>query len=252
LGGAGLPVKVYSAIEDRTVRFRVVEKTKMATIKQQMVNPETGEAVAWDQIQKGFEVEPGTFVRLTNEEIEKSQPEESRDIAITHFVPARQIHQQWYDRPYYLGPDDTSSAPYFALAEALGRKDREGIAHWVMRKKAYVGALRSEGGYLMLITLNYAEEVLTAAELPKPKGRAPDPKELKMAEQLVAAMEGEFHPEEFHDEYRDRVMKFIEAKANGKKPKLRIVARKKEPASLLASLTASIKMTKRREEKKVA
>jgi DNA end-binding protein Ku len=167
-------------------------------------------------------------------------------------VPANHIDQQWYDRPYYLGPDEANSAPYFALAEALARDKREGVARWVMRKKQYVGALRSERGYLMLITMKYAEEIVTAEELPKPGGRAPDAKELKMAEQLVSALEDDFRPEDFHDEYRQRVMKFIDAKAKGERPRLRIVARKSEPKSLTDSLAASIKLAKRNRGKAVA
>lgn len=252
LGGMeSLPVKLYSAVEDRTIHFHVLEKATMARITQHMVNPETGEEVPKEQIQRGYEVERGVYVLLSNEELEKAQPKESRDIDVLRFVPAAHIDQQWYDRPYYLGPDDGPTS-YFALAEALEREKREGIARWVMRKKQYVGALRSEGGYLMLITMKYAEDVLTAAELPRPTGRAPDAKELQMAEQLVSALQDDFRPEDFRDEYRERVMKFIEAKAAGQQPRLRIVARKKEPRSLVESLAASIKLAKREKEKQVA
>ena len=104
----------------------------------------------------------------------------------------------------------------------------------------------------MLITLKYAEEVLTADDLPRSKGRTPDTKELQMAEKLVSALQDDFRSEDFHDEYRERVMKFIEAKAHGQKPRLKIVARKKQPKSLIASLAASINMVKRQREKAVA
>ncbi len=252
MGSEKLPVKLYAAVEDRTVHFHVLEKASLTRVKQQIVNPDTGDEVPWNQVQKGFQVAPETYVLLSDEELKQAQPRESRNIDVTKFVPARQIHPQWYDRPYYLGPDEDSLTSYFALVEALKRQDREGIAHWVMRKTQYLGALRSEGGYLMLITMNFVEEVLTSDELPKPQGRPPNPKELKMAEQLVTAMEGEFNPEDFHDEYRERVMKLVEAKAHGRKPKLKVAARKVEPKSLLASLTASIKMANRHQGKKSA
>jgi DNA end-binding protein Ku len=252
IGAERLPLKLYSAVEDRTVHFNVLEKSTMAHIKQHMVNPATGEEVPNDQIQKGYEVEPGVYVRLTDEDLERSKPKESREIEITRFVPASHIDQQWYDRPYYLGPDEGDAEAYFALAAALEKEKQEGIAHWTMRKSRYAGALRSEGGYLMLITLRFAEEVLTADELPGPTGRPPEAKELKMAEQLVLALEGEFRPEDYHDEYRERVMKFIEAKAKGLKPKLRIVARKKETTSLADTLVASLKAVKGGKERAIA
>ena len=188
LGTESVPVKLYSAVEDRTVHLHVLEKGALARIKQHLVNPETGEAVPSDQIRKGYEVERGVYVLLSEAELEAAQPKESRDIDIKRFVPAAHIQQQWYDRPYYLGPDDGASGSYFALVEALEQTKREGIARWVMREKQYVGALRYQGGYLMLITLKHVEEVLSAEELPRPAGRAPDEKELNMAEQFVSAL----------------------------------------------------------------
>ena len=251
VGAERIPVKLYSAVEDRTVRFNVLEKSTMTRITQHMVNPETGEEVPNDQIQKAYELEPGVYVRLTNQDIEKSKPQESRYIEIMRFVPASHIDQQWYDRPFYLGPDEGNAAAYFALAAGLENENREGIARWTMRNMRYVGALRSGGGYLMLITLKFAEEALSADELPRPAGRPPDAKELKMAEQLVLALEDQFCAEDYHDEYRERVMKFIEAKAKGLKPKLHIVARKKESTSLADTLAASLKAVKRDKERAV-
>jgi len=252
IGSEMLPVKLYAAVEDRSIHFHVLEKSTLTRIKQHMVNPETGDEVPSEQIQKGFKTEPGVYVLLTPQELEKTIPEDSRNIAVLRFVPAEHIQQQWYDRPYYLGPDDSDSESYFALAEALEQEKREGVAHWVMRKRRYVGALRSEGGYLLLVTLKFAEEVLSASELPRPAGRVPDAKELQMAEQLVGALEDDFRPEDFRDEYRERVRKLLEAKGSGHKPRLEIVARRKESKSLLDSLAASIKKAKENKEKKVA
>ena len=252
LSAESVPVKLYAAIEDRTLHFHVLEKSTMTRIKQHMVNPETGDEIPREQVQHGYETEKGVYVLLTGEEIASLQPQESRNIEITRFVPASRISQQWYDRPYYLGPDEGSATSYFALAGALEHENREGIGHWVMRNQRYVGALRSEAGYLMLITMKFAEEVLTADELPRPNGRAPEPKELRMAEQLVSALADEFRPEDYRDEYRERVMKFVEAKAHGEKPRLKVVARRKKPKSLVASLAASLNIARRAKEKRVA
>jgi DNA end-binding protein Ku len=117
-----------------------------------------------------------------------------------------------------------------------------------MRNKEYVGALRAEGDYLLLITLRNAEEVISAKNLPKPAGRAPTAKELAMAKQLVALLEGEFNPADYKDEYRKRVMEFIERKAKGKAPRLRAVKTKRKAGSLdsvLARSIASVRKEKR-------
>ena len=252
IGSESVPVKLYSAVEDHSIHFHVLEKSTLLRIQQHLVNPQTGEEVPSDQIQKGFRTEPGVYVRLTPEELERTQPEDSRKIEIMRFVPFDRIHQQWYDRPYYLAPDDSDSESYFALAEALEHEKREGVARWVMRKKRYVGALRAEDGYLLLITMKFAEEVLSASELPRPAGRAPEAKELRMAEQLVSALADEYQPANFRNDYRYRVMKFIEAKGSGHKPRLQVVARKKESKSLLDSLAASLKKANAEREKRVA
>jgi DNA end-binding protein Ku len=244
LGSTQIPVQLYAALTDRTVRFHILEEETKTRVKQHMVDPTTGKEVAKDEIQKGFEVEPGTFVLLSEEELEELKPESSREIEVVHFIDPTHIDSQWYERPYYVGPDGDQKT-YFALAEALAKQQKEGVAKWVMRDKEYVGALRSQDGYLMLITLKHAEEVVSAEELPSPGGRALEKKELGMAKQLVEMLEGEFDPSEFRDEYRDRVTEFIESKAKGKTPKLRPIRAKRAPASLEKVLSKSIATLKK-------
>ena len=249
IGGTKVPVKLYSGVSDRTVRFHILDDRKKERVKQHMVNPDSGEEVATEEIQKGYEIEPGRFVIVTDEELEGLQPKPSRDIELAEFVPPEAISQQWYERPYSLAPDGDEKA-YFALVEALTKRNVEGIAHWVMRNKAYVGALRAEGDYLMLITLRNAEEVISARDLPKPAGRAPTAKELAMAKQLISLLDGEFDAADYRDEYRERVMKFIESKAKGKKPRLHAVKTKRKTGSLDAVLAKSIQALKK--EKRAA
>ena len=242
-----VPVKLYSAVQDQTVRFHILEQKSKTRVKQHMVEPDSGKEVSNEEIQKGFEVEPGTFVILDKEELAKLEPEASREIEITQFVPPSQIPPEYFDRPYYLGPDGDQAA-YFALAEALQKKEREGVARWVMRKQPYVGAIRSVDDYLMLFTLRNAEEVLSAKDLPKPSGRAPDKKELAMATQLVDLLKGEFDPKEYKDEYRQRVMEFVEKKAKGHKPKLHLVKSKRKTAALDKVLSKSIEALKKQKK----
>jgi len=247
LNSTKVPVKLYSAVQDQTVRFHILEQKSKTRVKQHMVEPESGKEVSNEEIQKGFEVEPGTFVILDEEELAKLEPEASREIEITQFLPPSQIPPEYFDRPYYLGPDGDQAA-YFALAEALRKKEREGVAHWVMRKQPYVGAVRAVDDYLMLFTLRNAEEVLSAKDLPKPAGRAPDKKELAMATQLVELLKGEFDPKEYKDEYRERVMEFVEKKAKGHKPRLHLVKSKRKTTSLDKVLTKSIEALKKQKK----
>ena len=249
IGASKIPVKLYSAVVDRTVRFHVLDDKHLMRVKQHMVSADSGDEVAAEEIKKGYEIEPGKFVILTDEDLESLVPKPSREIEISEFVPPDSINQQWYERPYYLGPDGDQES-YFALAEALENREREGIARWVMRNKTYVGALRSQGGYLMLCTLRNAEEVISAKELPKPAGRAPSAKELNMAKQLVGMLEGEFDAAEYEDEYRKRVMEFIERKAKGHKPKLHAVKTKRRTTSLDSVLAKSLESLKK--EKRAA
>jgi DNA end-binding protein Ku len=241
-GGAEVPVKLYSAVQDRAVHFRLLDAKRHEPIKQHMVDPESGDVVESGDIRRAFPTDEGDLVILDEEELERVLPRASRDIEISRFVPPGQITHQWYDRPYFLGPDGDDEA-YFALAAALRKRGVEGVAHWTMRNKEYVGALRVEGDYLMLITLRHAGEVVPASALTPPSGRALDDREVAMAKQLVAAMEDPFDIAAYHDEYRERVVELMQARAAGKVVKFPKAAAKKTDASLADVLERSLAAT---------
>ncbi len=246
VGRTKVPVKMYAAVKDHGVHFRLLHKTDKQPLKQHMVHPETDEVVEHADVKKGYVDEGGIVVMLAEEELDALKPEPSRDIEITRFVPINAVSHGWYDRPYWLAPDTNGKSAYFALAEALASEEREGIAKWVMRGKEYVGALVAEDGYLMLISLRHAGEVVESKDLPRPAGRALDRKEVALAEQLVSALEGEWQPEEFADEYTDRLLDFIKKKARGRAPKVRKLRPKKESTrDLAAILQASLKGTEK-------
>jgi len=201
MGSVKLPVKFYSAVSEKTVHFRLLHKTDHQPVKQKLVSSATGKEINPDDIRRAYPVSSRQLVILEDEELEKLEPESSRDIEIRKFVDPESIDHRLYERAYFLGPDG-DSGDYFAAAEALRKKGKEGIGRWVMRNKEYVGALRYEDGYLMLIALRYAEEVIDAKALEPPEGKALNPKEIRMAEQLVETLEADFDPAKFHDEYR--------------------------------------------------
>ena len=239
VGTLKVPVKLYSAVQDRSVHFRLLHKTDKEPVKQQLISSETGEPVEYSEVRKAFPITRGRLVMLEKEELETLEPEDSRDIEITRFVNIGAIDHRWYERAYYLGPDGSAKA-YFAAAAALEKKKKEGVARWVMRDRSYVGSLRVEQGYLMLITLRHAEEIIAADALKPPGGRALQQREIQMAEQLLEALHDEFDPTAFRDEYRARVMDLIETKAAGKKPKVVKFRPKKETDDVTDALAASL------------
>jgi DNA end-binding protein Ku len=250
-GPISVPVKFYSAVEDRKIHFRMLHDKDHVPVSQQMVHPRTGEPVPREKIQRGYpDPEEGVIILLRDEELKDLEPEDSREVTITGFVNQGYFGHQWYDRPYYLGPDGNQQS-YRALVRALEKSGQEGFARWTMRRKFYIGALRAEKGYLSIITLRFSREVIDAAELSRPGGRDLLKEEIKMAEQLVHALEGDFNPAEFHDRYRERVLELVETKDRGGKLKMeKPKERKAEVISLTDMLKQSIK--KIREERKVA
>jgi DNA end-binding protein Ku len=245
-----VPVKLYSAAAEEAVHFRLVHEEDGTPVKQRMVAAESGDEVEPEEVHKAFEVERGSYVLLTAEELESVRPKASRDIEVTRFVPTGSLDPQWYDRPYWLGPDGDDEA-YFALAQALAQREREGIVRWVMRNHSYAGALTAVGDHLALVTLRSAAEVVPVSALHPPAGPKIDAKERKLAEQLVSALQGEFDLAEFHDEYREQVLAIVDKKRKGKKIEIPKIPRRRSPeGSLENALRKSLSAAKK--EKRVA
>lgn len=235
-GDLRVPVGLYSAVQDHSIRFHLLHDQDQVRLKMRLRDRRTEEPVEYASAQRGLEVEPGVYVMLDSNDLESIEPPASREIEVTRFVPPDAISHPLYDRPYYLVPDAGGQAEYFALAAALHEEDRLGIAHWVMRKSEYTGALHSDGQFLMLITLRHVEEVLDDKDLEAPGGAKPSAKEVALAEQLVSALEDEFQPEAFRDEYRDRLRDLIESKSRGKKVRLKKFKPEKPQKQSLAKL----------------
>jgi DNA end-binding protein Ku len=249
---ASVPIKLYSAVKDHDIHFRLLHRADLVPISQAMVHPTTHEVVSPDKVQRGYAVSAAELVLLRQDELDSLIPAESRDISLARFVPVGTIDAQWYDRPYYLGPDQDGAGVYGALTTALERNHVEGIAHWVMRKKAYVGALRVHAGVLVLMSLRHSEEVVAVDSLEMPSGPALDKKELAMAQQLMAMLEEDFDPNAYRDEYRDQVLALIDQKRRGQKPKLGLVKTKPRAGNLKEALAASLRTAQRKPREKVS
>jgi DNA end-binding protein Ku len=186
LGKQPLPVKLYAAVHDTTVHFHLLHAKDGVRVEQHLISTGNGEQVESSAVQKGFALEPGKFVILKQKELKALKPEASRDIELLKVVPAGAIAPAWFERPYLVGPEG-SAAAYLALAQALSSQERQVIVSWAMRGRSYTGALRAQGERLLLISLRDREQVIEAPNLSTSKSRAPESKELALAEQLVSA-----------------------------------------------------------------
>jgi len=250
IGRIVVPVKLFSAVEDRNIHFRLLHRDDLTPVEQHMVNPQNGESVPGEEIRRGYETAEGDIVLLDAEELQALQVEGAPFIEVYGFIDPSLIHHQWVDRPYYLGPDG-DSGPYSALVSALEAEKKVALAQWKMRQKRYFGVIRSFGAYLTIITLRYAQEVIEVSSIPRTESRALEKPELKMAEQLVKALEGDFDPQAFKDEYRNRLMALLERKGRGEKV---VLHKPKEQKAVVVSLADLLKrsLTQVEKERRVA
>jgi DNA end-binding protein Ku len=242
-GDVAVPVKLYSAVQDRGLHFHLLHARDLVPVKQRMVDPDTGKPVEPDAVRRALALARGLFVGLAPDELADVEPPPSRDVEVLRVLPNGAVRSQWYARPYWLGPDADEDA-YFALTDVLERRGLEAIARWTMRKKGYVGALRAARGRLLLNTMRHAEEVIVASALEPPAGRALDEREVALAEQLVAALADHFDPTAFRDEHRERVLALLESKAKGEAVELPRPKAKKPAKSLVQALEASLRRAK--------
>jgi DNA end-binding protein Ku len=243
-----VPVKLYSAVSDQSVHFRLLHRKDQVPVRQQLVNPDTDRIVPFSEALRAYVTDGGELVLLDKQELDELAPPASRTIEILYFLDAGDIDHRWYDRPYYLGPNRAVGA-WQALIEALEANGKTspmvGLARWTMRNQTYNGVLQLHGGYPMLISLRHAEEVVPVESLEAPSGKELDARELSMARQLIGMLEGPFEPEQYKDEYRERIMELIETKQKG--GTIKTARSKPKPASsdLGEALQASLEKLRR-------
>ena len=246
-GLVNVPVKLFPAVSQKEVHFHMLTGDGKCRVRRKLVCGDTGEEVEYKDTTRGYEVAPDEYVTVTPEDLAALKPEASRTIDITDFVELSDIDPIYFERAYYLAPDNRAEKAYHLLWKAMRDAGKVGLAKFVMRQKEYLCAIRPTDQLLMLETMNYADEINDPEEVPGVDARPKiEEKQLKMARQLIDALSGEFEPEKYKDEYRGQVLKMIEQKAEGKE--ITHAAEPKEPAravNLMKALEASIAEAKR-------
>ncbi len=247
-GLVNVPVKLYSATSPKTVRFHQLSGKTGARIKQKRVDPSTGEEVAYDDIVKGYELSPDRYVRIEPEELDSLDVTATKTIDIEEFVELEEIDPIYYDHSYYLAPTAGGAKAYRLLLDAMRESTKVGIGRVVLRSKQQLCALRPTGEVLTLTTMLWGDEVLSPDRMDELESVAEaqaSPRELQMAEQLIASLSAHFEPDKFQDEYRERVLELIERKAAGEEITIQPQAEEPTPApDLMAALEASLAAVK--------
>lgn len=247
-GLVSVPVKLYTAVRKKTIRFHQLHAADGGRIQQKRVCSLDGAEVAYEDLARGYEIAPGRYVMIDPDELDALDPEATQTIDIEDFVALDEIDPVFYDSSYYLVPDARGTKAYRLLLDAMTASGRVGIARVVMRTKQYLCAVRPVGEALVLTTMNFSDEVVAVEEiegLPGPQ-EASD-RELKMAGALIESLTAEWEPERYHDTYRERVLQLIEAKAEGQEIVVAPAAAPSAPVvDLMAALEASLENARER------
>ena len=246
-GMVSIPVKLYTATETKDVAFRTLHQECGSRLKQQRWCPVCEREVEWGEVQRGFEYTKDEHVVLDEEDFAKLPLPSKNTIDLSAFVDAKEIDPIFYEKSYYLEPDETGIKPFVLLMRALKEKGLTAVAKIAIRNKEQLCALRAYDGRLMLETLFYPDElrVEKGAELPDIKV---SDKELKMAFSLIDLMAEEFDPEKYHDDYRKALMEIIDAKLEGQEFVAAPAAPEGKVVDLMAALKASVDAAKGRQQ----
>ncbi|MBA3279370.1 MAG: Ku protein [Geodermatophilaceae bacterium] len=215
-GLVSIGVKMYSATEDKDVRFHQVHREDGGRIKYKRVCSIDGEEVPYADIAKGFELPDGQLVILTDEDLEDMPLGTKHSIDVIEFVPGDQIDPILYEKTYYLEPDTGPAVrPYVLLREALEKSGRMALTKIAIRQREALAAIRVRDGVLVLHTMRWPDEIRNAEFGFLDEDITVRPQELKMADSLIESMVADFDPEEFSDDYREAMTALIESKQAG-------------------------------------
>ena len=215
-GLVNVPIELRTAVRDHRPRFRLLHSKDLSPISLERVCQKDGHAVAWEDLVKGYEVEPGAFVVVTEDDFKTAAVERSRSIDIRDFVPVKDIDARYWDTPYITVPSKGGESTYTLLAAALEKSGRAGIAKYVMRERQHLAAVRGVDGHLMLSTLRFHDDLVALEDAPS--STSASSKELGLAIQLIEGLKSEWEPSRYADDYVQSLMKVIDAKAQGVRP----------------------------------
>ncbi len=215
-GLLNIPVSLQTAKEGKELHFQMLDSKDFSPIKYKKINAKTGKEVPYSRIVKGYEYEPDQYVIMSKQDFQAANPVATQTLDIEDFVPLEDIDLMMFDRPYYLVPQKAGTKGYFLLRDALKKVKRIAIGKIVIRTKQHLCAVMVRGDYLICELLRFGHEVLDTDEVDLLSGTSKsakyNPKELKMAEELIDGMTSDWEPKKYKDTYYDDIMKRVKAK----------------------------------------
>jgi DNA end-binding protein Ku len=253
-GLVSIPVKLYTAASSTAVSFNLLHAKCGSRIRQQTFCPTCNEVVERSALVRGYEFAKDQYVRVTDDELKAVEGEASQTIDIAEFVPLAKVDPIYFERTYYLGPDKGGEKPYRLLADALAKAEQVALAKFVMRGKENLVLIRSAQGGLMLHSMYFADEVRKFDEIDKGQSAKIKAGELELAVKLIEGLSAdEFEPDQYKDEYRDRVLDVINKKVEGKEVTAAAPApERKQVIDLMEALKESLAKRPVRERKPLA
>lgn len=243
-GLVNVPVRMYSAISENDLRFHLIHEPDGGRIGYQKICKSEGEPVPDEEIVKGFEFEPDEFVVLEDEDFEAARAEGVKTIELSDFVPYDEIDPIYFERTYFLGPQEGGEKVYALLREAMEQTGLAALGKFVMRDRQQLGCLRVREGALTLEKMFFHDEIRPLDEIAPGKVKVAKT-ELEMATALIEQFTGEFDPTKYDDTYREALCGVIRAKRKGKTVTAPEPETEEEPADLMAALRASVEAAKR-------
>jgi len=244
-GLVNIPIKLYSAVESSSLNLDMLDRKDHSNIQFKRVNEKTGREVAWENIVKGYKID-NQYVVLSDEDFKKASPEKTKTIDIAEFVEIEEVPPIYYDSSYYLEPEKNGGKAYVLLRDALVKSKKAALGTFVLRNKENLCLLASSDKILVLHKIRYEDEIRSTEDIKVPESKISNA-EIQMATKLIDQLTGKFDVSKYKDTYTETLLKFIKAKAKGKKftpPKMHVVHSGSK--DLMEELKASLSQVKRK------
>jgi DNA end-binding protein Ku len=241
-GLVNIPIELYSATRDHRPKFRLLHAKDESPVHYERVCQSEGKPVAWEDLVKGYEYQKGQFVVLTKDDFKTAALQKTKTIDILDFVDPTEVDERYFETPYYLQPGKGAERSYALLREAIRSSKKIGIAKIILRDAQHLAAVETIRDAMVLTMMRFADELADLGEFRFPKAEGIRQAELNMARQLIDNLSAEWQPDKYTDEYRENLMRVIQGKLKGKRPRLkeRETPHEADVVDLMARLRASL------------